>query len=198
MKITLIGNCVNKALTWYIQQLNSDFDVKWIWTDIGMKNFAKNDRFMGKPVPTIVDTEEAKKRLSESDFIIYHPIQPARIKYFNYEDIKKYETSKCKLIPIGVFYLNIDDSNADNKQDKYLKKTGFIGIKERAKKYNMEIKIHKIIEKFGPVDLVTRNKYHPRVLFILELVREICKLTGWKFYSDEQYDQYMKIKYPFG
>lgn len=198
MKITLIGNCVNKALTWYIQQLNSDFDVKYIWTDIGMKDFALADRFKGKPTPTIVDTEEAKKRLSESDYIIYHPIRPSRIKYFNYEDIQQYKTSKCKLIPIGVFYLDIGDPNSDNKHDKYIEKTGLIGIKERAQKHNMEIKIHKIIEKYDPADLATSNKYHPKVLFMLELVREICKLTGWKFYSDEQYDQYMKIKYPFG
>ena len=198
MKITLLGNCVNKALTWYIQQLDKDFDVCYIWTDIGMGGFAKRNRFGGKLTPTITDTEEAKKRLSESDVIIYHPIRPTRIKYFNYEDIKQYKTSKCKLIPIGVFFLDKVDPIRDNDEDKYIEKTGLIGIKERAEKHNMEIKIHEIIEKYEVDELATNNNYHPKVLFMLELIREICNLTGWKFYSDEQYDQYMKEKYPFG
>ena len=194
MKITIIGNCVNKALTWYIQQLNSDFDVKYIWTVPGV---SKDDMFKNKLAPTITNIEEAKKRLSDSDFIIYHPIRPSRVKHFNYKDIQQYKTSKCKLIPIGVFYLDENDPNFNNKED-YLKNTQFIGMKDRSKKHSMQVEIHTIIEKYEPADLVTRNKYHPRVLFMLELVREICKLTGWEFYSDEEYDQYMKIKYPFG
>jgi len=28
MKISLIGNCQTMALTWYLKQLNKDFDVK--------------------------------------------------------------------------------------------------------------------------------------------------------------------------
>lgn len=197
MKITIIGNCVNKALTWYIQQLNKDFDVKYIWTIPGV---SKDDFFKNKLAPTITNTNEAKKRLSDSDFIIYHPIQPTRVKYFNYKDIKKYETENCKLIPIGVFFLDRSDPSRDNTQStcKYLKKRGLLGIKERAEKHNMEIKIHKIIEKYEPDELTTNNSYHPKVLFILELVREICKLTGWQFYSEEQYDQYITTKYPFG
>ena len=38
MKISLIGNCQIKALTWFTQQLNSDFDVKYIWTDLWIIN----------------------------------------------------------------------------------------------------------------------------------------------------------------
>lgn len=34
--------------------------------------------------------------------------------------------------------------------------------------------------------------------YFLELVREICSKTGWNYYSDEQYNQYLKKGYPFG
>ena len=106
MKISLIGNCQMKGLAWYIQQLDSNFDVKYIWTDIGMGFFAKENVFNDKSTPTIINTKASQNRLLESDYIIYQPIRPSRIKDFNYEDIQKYKDN-AKLISIGCFYCQI-------------------------------------------------------------------------------------------
>jgi len=68
---------------------------------------------------------------------------------------------------------------------------------DRANKYNIDIPAHKIIEKHGSKIQIQR-KNHPKVFYFLELVREICKKTDWDYYSDEQYNQYLKEGYPFG
>jgi len=196
MKISLIGNCQMKSLVWYIQQLNSDFDVKYIYTDIGMGPFAKKNSFKGKSTPTIINTKASQNRLLESDYIIYQPIKPSRIKDFNYEDIQKYNT-KCRLISIGCFYCQKPTKEmVDRKQ--YEEKTGLLGMKQRAQKFKLDIHAHKIIELHGVDAVSTNNAYHPKALYFIELVREICIKTGWSYYSDEQYNQYLKQGYPFG
>jgi hypothetical protein len=196
MKISLIGNCQMKGLAWYIQQLDSNFDVKYIYTDIGMAPFAKKNFFKGKPTPTIINVKASQNRLLESDYIIYQPIRPSRIKDFNYEDIQKYKT-KSQLISIGCFYCqNPTKEIVDKKQ--YEEKTGLLGMKQRADKFKLDIQVHKIIELHGVGAVSTNNAYHPKALYFIELVREICVKTGWSYYSDEQYNQYLREGYPFG
>ena len=196
MKITLLGNCQTKALTWYIQQLDQRFDVKWIWTDIGMDDWAKKQKFRGKSIPTISSTQHAKDILNDSGYIIYQPIRPSRIPDFNYEDIQRYGNS-AKLISIGCFYCQKPDEEIIDKKI-YQEKTGLIGMKERAKEFQLDIPPHKIIEKYGVDKVATENAYHPRALYFLELVRQICTEISWNYYSDEQYNKYLKEGYPFG
>ena len=197
MNISLIGNCQIKALTWYTQQLNSNFDVKYIWTDIGMDLWGKKNVFKGNLTPTIIDTQASQDRLSKSDYIIYQPIRPSRIKNFNYEDIQKYKDN-AKLISIGCFYCkNINTKYLTNTQE-YKARTGLLGMKERAEKFSLDIQPHKIIEQHGVDAMATDTAYHPQALYFLELVREICVKTGWDYYSDEQYNRYLKQGYPFG
>lgn len=186
-----------KGLTWYIQQLNSNFDVKYIWTDIGMGSFSKKNIFIRKSTPTIINTKNSHNRLLESQYIIYQPIRPSRIKDFNYEDIQKYKDN-AKLISIGCFYCkNIDTTKLiDNKE--YEARTGLLGMKERADKFSLDIQPHQIIEKHGIDTVATDTAYHPKTLYFLELVREICARTGWGYYSDEQHNQYLDKGYPFG
>ena len=192
MKISLIGNCQIKALTWYIQELNSDFDVKYIWVDIGMGAWSKKNVFQGKSTPTIVDTKVSQDRLLESDYIIYQPIRPSRIKDFNYEDIQKYN-AQSKLISIGCFY----HRKPTCKREYDASKIQILGMKERAKQFKLDIQPHKIIEQHGVGAVSTNHAYHPKALYFLELAGQICAKTGWDYYSEKQYNQYLKEGYPF-
>jgi hypothetical protein len=68
MKISLIGNCQTKALTWYIEQLNENFDVKWICIDSFDKDsWALTKNFRGKDIPIIFNQNESAKRLEDKD-----------------------------------------------------------------------------------------------------------------------------------
>jgi hypothetical protein len=187
MKITLLGNCQTKALTWYIQQLNENFDVKWLQPEFAREfAWARPGIFREKSTPTITGTENSIERLKRSSFLIYQPISPATSKNFNFEKIKSYNP-ECNFISISSFFYEPEDS-----QEEALK-----GMIDRANKYNIDIPAHKIIEKHG-AKIEVQQKNHPKVFYFLELVREICKKTGWDYYSDEQYNQYLEEGYPFG
>ncbi len=187
MKITLLGNCQTKALTWYIQQLNENFNLKWICIDSFDKaGWALTKNFKGKDIPMIVNLNESIKRLKDSDCIIFQNIQPETSKYFHNSAIQKHK-SHAKLISISAFYYELEDP-----EEKYLK-----GMIKRANRFNIDIPAHKIIQKHGS-KITMEQGNHPHVFYFLELVRGICEKTGWGYYSEEQYNQYLKEGYPFG
>ena len=191
MKITLLGNCQTKALTWYIGQLNLDFDVKWISPDFhSIGSWQLENPFFGKNIQIISDINESKQILQNSEYIIYQHIKQERTKHFNHEEIKKHQ-SHAQLISVSSFFYEPEDP-----QEEALK-----GMIDRANKYDIDIPAHKIIEKHGSsitIESSTQCPAHPTVFYFLELVREICTKTGWDYYPDEQYNQYLEEGYPFG
>jgi len=215
MKITLLGNCQTRALTWYIQQINVNYDVKWVCIERlkkmggGWLRSGSGDKFIG----IISDTREAINRLKLSDYVIFQHIRPETSENYNVDQIKKH-AKNAELISISSFLYKPDDP-----EQKSLK-----GMIERAEEFNIDIPAHKIIEKHGVkidtqkriinkrrfqsriqtiiedrgCEIIVKQGNHPKVFYFLELVREICELTGWEYYNDEQYNQYLKDGYPFG
>jgi hypothetical protein len=152
--------------------------------------WAKPGIFRKKPTPTITGTEDSMQRLKRSSFLIYQPISPATSKNFNFEKIKSYNP-ECYFISISSFYFDPDCP----------RQTGLSGMIDRAKRFNIDIPAHKLIEKHGSnikIEPSTQTPAHPTAFYFLELVREICAKTGWDYYSDDQYNQYLKEGYPFG
>ena len=184
MKITLLGNCQTKALTWYIQQLNLDFDVQWVCAEMFDNKWARDSSFKGKGIPVITDINQGISRIKTSDLVIFQHIQPESSKHFNYKQLNSYLVNIQSISISSMFY--------DVKYPEYL-----AGMILRAKKLNIDIPAHKIIEKYGP-KITMQQKSHPHVFYFLELVREICMKTGWNYYSEEQYNKYLKEGYPFG
>ena len=188
IKITLLGNCQTRALTWYIQQINVNYDVKWIciehFKEIG--GGWTTNTFSGKFVYTISDNSEAINRLKLSDYVIFQPIRTETSDNYNPDQIKKH-AKNAEIISISSFFYEPDDP-----EQKYLK-----GMIRRAEEFNIDIPAHKIIEKHGS-KITMQQKNHPHAFYFLELVREICAKTGWNYYSKEQYNQYLKEGYPFG
>ncbi len=184
MKISLLGNCQTKALTWYIQELNSNFDVQWVCMEAFNGKWGHHTSFGGKDIPVIVNLNESISRLKKSDLVIYQHTKQERTKHFNHEEIKKHQ-SHAQLISISSMFYDTD-------HPEYLE-----GMIERANEFNIDIPAHAIIEKHGS-KITMQQKNHPHVFYFLELVREICAKTGWGYYSDAQYNQYLKEGYPFG
>ena len=186
MNVTLLGNCQTKALSWYIEQLDPSFDVKWICMENLLKQNWGNPYFRGKPVNTITDIQQGIKALKLSDYVIFQHIKRPTSKNYNLGQLKKH-TSKGKLMSISSLVYDPSDPT-----QQYLK-----GMIKRAQELNIDIPAHKMIEKHGS-KITMQQKNHPHVFYFLELVREICAKTGWNYYSDEQYDEYLKEGYPFG
>jgi len=193
-KISLIGNCQTLALTWYLQQLNKDFDVQWIQLagELGNK-IASESNAWGKKITKIVSIETGINRLQQSDYVIFQHLKIKTSPHYNLEELKKHVT-KGKLISISSFFYDPSDPERFN-----LKR-----MKQIANKLKIDVSAHKIIEKHGSKITVEKsakghNKInHPQAFYFLEVVRGICAKTGWDYYSDEQYNQYLKEGYPFG
>jgi hypothetical protein len=142
--------------------------------------------FEGKPINVITDIQEATNRLQSSDHLIFQHLQSESSENYNLEKIKIH-AKNAKLISISSMFYNPDDP-----EQKHLN-----GMIERAEKYNIDIPAHKIIQKHGS-KITMQQINHPKVYYFLELVREICAKTGWNYYSEEQYNQYLEEGYPFG
>ena len=188
MKISLIGNCQAKALTWYLSELDKNFDVKYISAKTFLE-FGMYQVFRGKPTPTIIDTQKGIQRLQNSDFIIYQHIKPETSKNFNFEKIKYYGRN-AKLISFS--HMMYDSEDPEQAQLK--------GMELRAKKFNIDIPANEIIKKHGDKVKVCKEAAHPNhpcSFYFLELVRGICVKAEWEYYSNEQYHFYLKEGYPF-
>lgn len=192
--ITLVGNCQTKALAWYIQQLDSSFDVKWVRISSQIDSiWAEDEEFGGKIVPTLTRTEDAIKRVKDSTFLIYQHLSRKASTYFHKDLIRTYNP-ECNFITVSIFYLLPDRPDM----------RGMTGMVHRAELHDIDIPGHIIFEKHKDkinIEHTADGKpvpNHPTVVYFLEVVREICKKTGWNYYSDEQYDQYLEEGYPFG
>lgn len=186
MNITLLGNCQTKALSWYIQELDPSFDVKWICIEKFLSFWGPEPHFENEPINVIADAQEGIKRLKSSDYVIFQPIDTKTSENYNQNKIQKH-AKNSKLISISSFYYDPDIKDS--------KKNGLIGMIDRAEKLNIDIPAHKIIEKHGSEIEISRKikkPTHPHVFYFLELVREICIKTGWNYYSKNQYSQYLK------
>ena len=190
-KITLLGNCQTKALSWYIKQIDLSFDVQWVCLEIFVEGWGPRPRLYGQKVypitKVITDPCKAIQRLKSSDVIIYQIINEKTSKHYNQEKLSSYINPNCRAISISSFYYLPKHPNGEL----------FKGMVERAKKFNIDIPAHKIIEKHRS-KIKVKMLHHPKVFYFLELVREICKLTGWNYYSEEKYTELFKKGYPFG
>ena len=189
MNISLVGNCQAKALVWYLSQLNEQFDVKYISIEMFRETFGRLQNFEGKPTPSITNTQEAVERLQNSNFIIYQNILESTSKDFNFKKIREY-SSVAKLISFSSMIYDPNDPN-----EFYQK-----GMADRDKQFNVDITANQIIEKHGNKVKVlkdTAKPNHPCSFYFLELVREICIKAKWEYYTNEQYNFYLKERYPF-
>lgn len=189
-KIALLGNCQTKALSWYINRLPLNIDVRFICMYAEFPNktdgWCEDSYHRGEYISVITDLSKSIEFLKEADFIIYQHIKPETTKYFNYMKIQEYKKQSCKLISISSFVYDEDSPET------------LIGMKERAIKFNINIPAHKILETHSDVIKKLEDKRHPNVYYLLEVVRQICKIANWNFYNDINYNYYIKRGYPWG
>ena len=185
MNITLLGNCQTKALAWYIQQINSQLDVKWICIEPFKRNdWANQSVFRGKPIDVITCVRESITRLNVSDVVIFQHIAPTTSANFHYNQLKKH-AAKATLLSTSSFLF-------DPQEPSYLQ-----GMIQRAVDGDIDISAPDLIERHGS-KIIAISYNHPNVFYFMEVVREICSRVGCNFYCDEQYQMFIDEGYPFG
>lgn len=187
--ITLLGNCQSKALTWFIKQLDTNFDVAWLCPEpFRNTRWGSSQVVCGENINVITDTIQGHNRLRQTDFLIYQNMHSRITKCYNTNQLEKH-AAHAKKITISSFRLN-----SDNPYDHL-----FTGMIAREKRNNTDIRASEIIKKHGDnVTTINRSTMHPNTFYFLEVVREICRITGWRFYTKDIYDRYLNEVHPFG
>ena len=182
MKCTLLGNCQTLALTKYIEFLEQDIDVMWVHLEAfqhwNLRCFAH------MPIRTCTKDEVSIQRLRESDIIIYQPIKASTSPTFHPDKLKKH-APHAKFISISSLVYDKNDMSMWER------------MRTRAHRHNIDIPGHIIMKKIAD-QVVMHQPDHPSALYFFEVMREICKITGWDYYTDEQYRKIWKMKWPYG
>jgi len=215
ISVVVIGNCQAEALAWYIRRLpqnkilakKSLFSCNWIVAErfkehlkkIYKKDFKKYQflhadaksrhnlvvKDSGEIAFNIFEKERAIKKIQNADIIIFQKIQKGTSALFNHENVKIMAKDDAKLISISNFFYS-------KKDKKYLE-----GMKEREDKLRVLLKASYLIKKNPNINSHIRPE-HPNVFYFLELVKEICKILDWTYYTENQVKAFLNLKFPFG
>ena len=198
MKIATLGSCQSMIINWYLRQLYPQYETKWVCPEI-FKNWELTKEctyetrlFKDQIHHNIWDHNEGVAYLKDADFIIYQKIDPDKSKLFNYDKIESYKKNNAKTVSLTYILHSPTDLSLIK------------GMMERESILLPDIKVSDIILNHPKKNEFKFNKdgnppgAHCNSTLFLEIVREICNLLNFEFFSDEQYKFIENQKYPFG
>ena len=195
MKIATIGSCQAMAISWYMRQLLPQCQAKWICPEIFKTwelDFEKSKHFKDQFYNNIWNHDEGVDYLKNADCIIYQKIEPRTSKLFNYDKIESYKKSNAKIVSLTYFLYSPTDLSLIE------------GMMKRESNLLPDIKVSDIILNHPKKNEFKFNKEgnppgaHCNSTLFLEIIREICKILNFQFFSEEEYARIEKQKYPFG
>ena len=194
MKIATVGSCQAMALNWYIRQLRPDDEVKWCAIELfsnwhtTIPQDKHNELWLDQGSYNIYETKPAIEYLKSADYIVYQCINSEKSKLFNPDQIQLYKKTSTKTCTLPYFKVCHDEIDP------------LAGLKERERKMKLDFKISDILlfnDKKAAFKF-NSNGVHPNSALCLEIVRNICNVLNWPFYSDKQYIELIESYYPFG
>lgn len=214
MKICTFGNCQTNILAWYIKNLVPQHCVKWIQTIDKFKDLplergsnvvdlqtrwwyyyrdgiVDNSKLMNPIDGLLPNSRSSFKYIQECDIVIHQNISPKKSKLFNRDIIHRCFSRNSKVISVSSLYYHPDHHHRT-----------MTGMEHRDKTFNVTIPAHKLISQVKDIKIVQDNTgheqyQHPNAVYFLEVVRQICNLTGLDYYSDEQFKYLLALDFPF-
>jgi len=181
MNITFIGNCQTVSLCFYFQQLlNENNNIYWVLYGDEFKQHLGN--WSVKCKNKIIDYDELIKKIKDSDIIIYQNIDVSKSLFSNTNTLREITKQNCKLIIIPSIYLIYNDF--DNSIKELIK---------RENENNVDIKVSDILCKFKNDNLMLTCN-HPNTFLFMEIIKLLCNLLNYNFFTDEQYNNFLKNK----
>jgi len=179
MNITFIGNCQMLSLCYYFQQLLSK-DNNICWVSYG-KDFNHHlGKWSVKCKNKIIDYDNSIQTIKDSDIIIYQNIDVNKSLFSNTNTLRKLTNNSCKLIKIPSIYFIYNDFSNSIKE-----------LINRENKNNVDIKVSNILYNFKNTNLML-TCVHPKTFLFLELIKILCNLLNYNFFTDEQYNNFLK------
>ena len=215
-RISLVGDTQIEALAWYVRRLPEiqlgaqqktavcNFLVEEKFKNVMEKRFS--ERFHEKmlldclPDPHRLVEENVRDAryntyermkiqdlIERSDVIIFQKFEKKSSKILNYENIKLSCPDHCKLISVSSFLHH-------SKKVKFLKK-----MRRKDNSKGVSLKASKLIDEFpGIITSTDKGVNKPNVQYYLKLLQIICNENGWQYFSKEEEEKYLRIKFPFG
>jgi len=181
MNITFIGNCQTVSLCFYFQQLlNENNNICWVLYGEEFTHHLNNWSIKCKN--KILDYDKSIQKIKDSDIIIYQNIDIKKSLFCNTNTLCKIMKNSCKLIKIPSIYLIYNDF--DNSIKELIK---------RENENNVDIKISNILYNFKDTNLMLADN-HPNTFLFMEIIKLLCNLLNYNFFTEEQYNNFLKNK----
>lgn len=179
MNISFIGNCQTVSLCFYFQQLlNQNNNIYWITYN---EDFTKHlGNWSVKCKNKIIDYDNSIKIIKDSDIVIYQNININISLFSNTKTLEEITKNSCKLIQIPTTYLNYNDFDNSIKELIY-----------RENINNVDIKTSNILYNFKDKTLMLTVN-HPNTFLFMEIIKLLCNLLNYNFFTDEQYNNFLK------
>lgn len=179
MNITFIGNCQMVSLCYYFQQLLSkDNNICWVLYGEEFKQHLGN--WSVKCKNKIIDYDNSIQTIKDSDIIIYQNIDVEKSLFSNTNTLRELTNNSCKLIKIPSIYIIYNDFSNSIKE-----------LINRENENNVDIKVSNILYNFKNTNLMLTCN-HPKTFLFLEIVKILCNLLNYNFFTEEQYNNFLK------
>jgi len=179
INITFIGNCQTISLCFYFQQLlNQNYYICWVLYDEEFKKHLR--KWSVKCKNKIIDYDLSIQKIKDSDIIIYQNIDVNKSLFSNTTKLCEIKKNSCKLIQIPCIYLLYNDFENSIQE-----------LINRENKNNVDIKVSDILYKFKDKNLMLTYN-HPNTFLFMEIVKILCNLLGYHFFTEEQYNDFLK------
>lgn len=176
-RFAFIGNCQMIGLCKYTRSLSIRYKAYWLCMPLYHNlKWTTSEKIFGHEQIShhVFDQSKIKEILQTCDVVVYQP---------HFESLSMINDN-CSLEYQKI--IDITPIIVDNKK--------FMINKEE--KYNTTIRASKIIEKYKDKVLHIGRSNHPTTFIYMEILKEICSLLGIDFFSQESYNEIMKIQYP--
>lgn len=189
INIGFVGTCQAISLCYYLQQCllnNPNYNIQWVCYD---KSFLIHlSKWSDKCTNKILNDEEGIQYIKKCDYIIYHPIQESKSKYFNTHSLSQIKKINCKMISLQ--RIHIDYYNDTKNYHLYL--LSIQETKRREALHQVDIPVSNIFENntLNLRLLLTPN--HPTTYVFLQMLVDICKRLSVPYVTNDQFVYFMK------
>ena len=178
-RICFLGNCQTVGLCSYVSRTPSKPQCKWLCMDMRWSRWSNSEKTFG--AEQLKNHEYIVSKypdiLINCDVIVYQPHHEIS-KFFTINKIRSFQ--HIKRIPISPIFVD---------RIPYMKK--------KEQKYNCDIKISSIIKNNRDKKLHVKHKNnHPSTFLLLEITKQICNISEISYFSEQEYNDLLKIQYP--
>ena len=182
MNITFIGTCQQLSLCFYFQQLLNSKNYNICWVSYNKKFNIHLGKWSDKCINKITNEDKAIQVIKDSDIIIYRNISKEQSTCCNTTILQQIKKISCKLINIP--YIAFDCTNFDNSITR---------LRNCENIHNVDIKVSDLFDKFKDSNLKLMLKgNHPTTFLFMEIVKILCNLLNLDFFTQEQYNNFLK------